>query len=293
MSTPAQNQTPVWFITAASSGFGKHIALEALSRGHHVIASARSTSRISDLASAGATTLALDVTSPLPTIQEVAKHASNIYGSITHLVNAAGYILVGAVEETSPEEDLATFQTNVFGTLNVSKAFLPYLRSAASSGLHCTITNFGSIGSWRGGPAYGLYAGTKWAVSGISESMRAELAPLGISVTVVEPGYFRTGFLNQGAQISSATRLECYDSTVVGETRKALDRTDNNQPGDVVKGCKVIVDILIGMRSAEGREVPMRIPLGEDAQDVISGKCRETLGLLEEWKDVVAKTGHE
>lgn len=285
-------QTPVWFITAASSGFGHHIALEALSRGHRVIASARSTSRIADLASAGASTVALDVTSPLPQIQSVAKHAASIHGSITHLVNAAGYILVGAVEETSPAEDLAAFQTNVFGTLNVSKAFLPYLRAAASSGLHCAIANFGSIGSWRGGAAYGLYAGTKWAISGISESMRAELAPLGIAVTVVEPGYFRTGFLNQGAQVSSETRLECYDSTVVGQTRKALDQTDNNQPGDVVKGCKVIVDILLMEGQAEGREVPVRIPLGLDADEVIGGKCRETLGLLEEWRDVVTKTGH-
>ncbi|OAK97287.1 NAD(P)-binding protein [Phaeosphaeriaceae sp. SRC1lsM3a] len=284
------SQIPVWFITAASSGFGKTIALEALSRGHHVIASARSTSRISDLASAGATTLALDVTAPLSTIAEVAKSAASVHGYITHLVNAAGYILVGAVEETSPEEDLATFQTNVFGVLNVSKAFLPYLR--ASSG-HRTITNFGSIGSWRGGAAYALYAGTKWAVSGISESMRAELAPFGIVVTVVEPGYFRTGFLNQGAQTSSAKRLECYDETVVGATRKALEKTDNNQPGDVKKGSKVIVDILTMQGQAEGREVPLRIPLGNDAKEVIGGKCRETLGLLEEWDSIVTTTDLE
>lgn len=94
------SQTPVWFITAASSGFGKYMALEALSRGHKVIASARSTSRIADLKEAGADTLALDVTWPLPQIQQVAKEASEKYGYINHLVNAAGYILVGAVEET-------------------------------------------------------------------------------------------------------------------------------------------------------------------------------------------------
>jgi NADP-dependent 3-hydroxy acid dehydrogenase YdfG len=94
-------QIPVWFITAASSGFGKAIALEALSRGHKVIASARSTSRISDLADAGADTMALDVTSPFSEIQKVAQAAKEKYGYINHLVNAAGYILVGAVEETS------------------------------------------------------------------------------------------------------------------------------------------------------------------------------------------------
>ena len=93
--------TPVWFITAASSGFGKHIALEALSRGHRVIASARSTSRIADLKEAGAETIALDVTWPLAEIEAVAAQANAKYGYINYLVNAAGYILVGAVEETT------------------------------------------------------------------------------------------------------------------------------------------------------------------------------------------------
>jgi NADP-dependent 3-hydroxy acid dehydrogenase YdfG len=95
------SQTPVWFITAASSGFGEHIALEALSRGHKVIATARDLSRLTDLRSKGAITLALDVTWPLPEIEKVAKQANDAYGYINHLVNAAGYILLGAVEETT------------------------------------------------------------------------------------------------------------------------------------------------------------------------------------------------
>jgi NADP-dependent 3-hydroxy acid dehydrogenase YdfG len=94
-------QTPVWFITAASSGFGKHITLEALKRGHKVIATARNPAKIADLKEAGADTVALDVTAPLPELEKVAKEANDKYGYITHLVNAAGYILVGAVEETS------------------------------------------------------------------------------------------------------------------------------------------------------------------------------------------------
>jgi NADP-dependent 3-hydroxy acid dehydrogenase YdfG len=93
--------TPVWFITAASSGFGKHVALEALSRGHRVIASARSISKIADLAEKGADTVTLDVTATLPEIQDIAKKANERYGYVTHLVNPAGYLLVGAVEETS------------------------------------------------------------------------------------------------------------------------------------------------------------------------------------------------
>lgn len=95
------SKTPVWFITASSSGFGKYMAFEALSRGHKVIASARSTAKIADLKEAGADTVALDVTAPLPELQKIAKEANDKYGYITHLVNAAGYVLVGAVEETS------------------------------------------------------------------------------------------------------------------------------------------------------------------------------------------------
>lgn len=282
-------ETPVWFITAASSGFGKYVALEALSRGHKVIASARSVSRIADLKEAGADTVVLDVTSPIEEIEKVAKEANEKYGYINHLVNAAGYILIGAVEETSPKEDFDTFNTNVFGTLNVSKAFLPYLR--ATSG-HRTIANFGSIGSWSGGPGYGLYAGTKWAVSGISESMRAELAPLGIAVTVVEPGYFRTGFLNPTAQVGSQKRIKEYDDSTVGSVRKLLEKTDNHQPGDVVKGARVIVDVLTMTGKAEGREVPMRVALGSDSPVAIRKKMEETSKLLEEWDGITDQTDH-
>jgi NAD(P)-dependent dehydrogenase (short-subunit alcohol dehydrogenase family) len=283
-------QPPVWFITASSSGFGHALALEALSRGHKVIASARSTSRIQDLQSAGAHTMVLDVTSPLQDIQAVAQAAHAKHGYITHLLNAAGYILVGAVEETSPAEDERVFQTNVFGMLNVSKAFLPYMRKGTG---HRTIANFGSLGSWRGGAGYALYAGTKWACSGISESMRAELAPLGIAVTVIEPGYFRTGFLNAGAQVKSEKRLEAYDGSAVGEVRRVLEQVDDNQPGDVGKGAKVIVDVLTMSGVAEGREVPMRVPLGKDAFETIRGKCEETMGLLGEWDGIANLTDLE
>lgn len=174
--------------------------------------------------------------------------------------------------------------------LNVSKAFLPYLR--ATSG-HRTIANFGSIGSWRGGAGFGLYAGTKWACSGISESMRSELAPLGIAVTVIEPGYFRTGFLNAGVQVKSARTVKEYDETAVGQVRASLDQVDNNQPGDVVKGAKVIVDILTQSGAAEGKSVPVRVVLGPDCSSGVREKIEETVKLLDEWDHITTKTNHE
>jgi NAD(P)-dependent dehydrogenase (short-subunit alcohol dehydrogenase family) len=146
--------------------------------------------------------------------------------------------------------------------------------------------------SWQGVAGGALYCGTKWAVSGISESMRAELAPLGISVTVVEPGYFRTRVMNPGVQVDSQKSLKCYRETAVGEMKELLERVDGHQPGDVDKGGKVIVDVLTMQGAAEGKEVPIRIVLGSDAPGVIGGKCRSTLGLLEEWDDIVTKTDH-
>jgi short-subunit dehydrogenase len=284
-------QTPVWFITGASAGFGKYIALDALSRGHKIIASARSTSNLTDLASAGADTIALDVASPQPQIEAVAKEANAKYGYITHLVNAAGYMLLGAVEETSPEEDLKNFSTNVLGTLNVCKAFLPYLRSSSSP--NRSISNFGSIASWYSGAGYALYSGTKFAVSGISEGLRAELAPFGIAVTVIEPGYFRTSFLNPGKTVRSEKVLDVYADSAVGQSVKEVMQYDGNQPGDVEKGSRVIVDILTKSGPAQGREVPIRIMLGSDAPAAIGGVCKSTLALLDEWSAITTQTDHE
>lgn len=195
-----------------------------------------------------------------------------------------------ALTRCRTKEDFDQFNTNVFGMLNVSKAFLPYLR--ATSG-HRTISNFGSIGSWRGGAGFGLYAGTKWACSGISESMHSELAPLGIAVTVIEPGYFRTGFLNAGAQIKSERKIKEYDETAVGQVRSRLDQVNNNQPGDVVKGARVIVDILTKSGAAEGKDVPMRVVLGSDCSIGVRQKIEETVTLLDEWDHITTKTDHE
>jgi len=279
---------PVWFITGSTSGFGKYIALEALSRGHKVIATARNTSKLSELQAAGADILSVDVTAPLDELKSKAAEAHAIHGSITYLINSAGYILEGAIEETTPEETQATFDTNVFGTLNVTRAFLPYLRAQKSG----VIANFGSIASWGGGPAFGLYAATKWAVSGLTESLRAEVAPFGIQAIVIEPGYFRTGFLNAGARIKSGVQLGAYDNSAVGDVRKMLDVVDNNQLGDVKKGVKVIVDVLTQTGVAEGKEIPIRLVLGSDGDELIRDKLVSTEKLLTEWKDVIYSTDY-
>ncbi|KAJ3562735.1 hypothetical protein NP233_g9391 [Leucocoprinus birnbaumii] len=161
----ASISTPlVWLITGTSSGIGRLLAIAALNRGDKVIATARarSVSQLDDLKERGAETLELDVTASIPDLQTAAAKAIRIYGKIDVLVNNAGYILVGAIEENSPEETLNQFNTNVFGALNVSRAFLPYMRERRTG----TVIFIGSIGGWRSVPNAGLYAATKWTTRG-------------------------------------------------------------------------------------------------------------------------------
>jgi NAD(P)-dependent dehydrogenase (short-subunit alcohol dehydrogenase family) len=198
--------------------------------------------------------------------------------------------LADLLTASSPEQDLKTFTTNVLGTLNVVKAFLPHLR--ATSG-HRTISNFGSVVSWYGGAGYALYAGTKWAVSGITEGLRAELAPLGISVTAVEPGWYRTSVLAKQVQVQSEKRLDVYEKGGVGELRKMLGETDGKQRGEAAKACRVIVDVLTLSGCAEGKEIPIRLVLGADAHQVIRNKCESTLKLLDEWESAAANTDYD
>ncbi|CAH0015146.1 unnamed protein product [Clonostachys rhizophaga] len=289
--------TPVWFITAASSGFGREIALQALQRGHTVVATARNADRIAHLRDAGAHTLALDVTADPATLKAVADDVIARFGRVDYLINAAGYILDAAIEEATPKEIFDAFNTNVFGAVATIKAFLPHLRAQPpldNTGTRATLVAFGSLGSWIGGPTYGVYAMTKWSCSALMESLAAEVASYGIRATVVEPGYFRTGFLNPGAKVVSKERLPAYEdpSSAAGQVRAALLTTDGNQPGDVVKGGKTIVDILTGTGVAEGKKLPVRIVLGTDCEETIRGKIKQTEGILEEWKDVIRGTDY-
>ncbi|KAK4129353.1 NAD(P)-binding protein [Parathielavia appendiculata] len=281
----------------ASSGFGEAIAYEALSRGHQVIATARSASKLGKIKGAGAAVLDLDVTSDEEKLAAVFKEANAIYGRITHVVNCAGYLLEGAVEEASNKEVFDTFNTNVFGTANVARAAAPYLREAAKvPGGQAALATFGSLGSWESGPAAAYYCSTKFAVSGLTEGLAEELRPFGITVCCFEPGYTRTGFLASGAggdhRIKTARQIELYHNTGAEEMRKAMDAYNGNQPGDVVKCAKVIVDVLTKEGVAKGREIPVRLPLGSDCLGVVRHKCESALKLVKEWEEVISSTMH-
>ena len=289
-------QSPVWFITAASSGFGHETAVLALQRGHTVIATARNPSRIQDLADAGAHTFAFDVTAPLPEIEAIAKQVFDKYGRVDYLLNTAGYALEGSIEEVSPQEVYDNFNTNVFGTINTVKAFLPGLRAQplASDGRRAVVATYGSLAGWRGAPSHGIYCMTKASCSILAETLSVELAPFDITATVVEPGSFRTAFLSPGALTASQERNPVYDDpeTPTGATRRRLRARDGKQQGDVKKGSQVVVDILTQTGVAAGKPVPIRIVLGPDCEAVLREKCTESIRIVDEWKNVVRSTDH-
>ncbi|KAL1892596.1 hypothetical protein Sste5346_006881 [Sporothrix stenoceras] len=290
--------TPVFFVTGASSGFGKAIVLDALSRGYHVVASARDASKLADLKTAGAAVVDLDVSAGDEVVAAAINKAVELYGSLTHVVNAAGYVLEGAVEEATQQEVAAQFATNVFGATATARAAAPHLRAATQAGRQAGLASFGSLASYIASPSAALYAATKGAVSLLMEGIAAELAPWDIDVTAIEPGYFRTELLNSGPgagtsrMLTPKTRLSVYDNTPASAIRDMLVVTNDSQIGDVTKGARVIVDILTRTGVANGRKAPTHLVLGADCVDTARKTWADREVSLKEWEAVSRSTDH-
>jgi len=279
----------VWFITGTSTGFGRDLALAAVQRGDKVIATARRLSAVEDLKAAGASTLQLDVTSPLEALKSIAKEAHEIHGRIDVVVNNAGYFETGALEENTPEETLKQFNTNVFGAMNVARAFLPYQREAKTG----TILWIGSGAGWISVAGCSLYCATKHAVRAIAESLHDEVAPLGIRSIYLEPGYFRTSFMAHGKR-EFDFRIEDY-KTVLAPRYEEFEVFGNNQPGDPRKLVQLLIDFvkLEGPFSKEkrgGKDIPIGFPVGSDAYTFVSQQLKNKMKVLEDWKDVICST---
>jgi NAD(P)-dependent dehydrogenase (short-subunit alcohol dehydrogenase family) len=267
----------VWFITGASRGFGLEITREALSRGDSVVATARNPQAVSDAIPDGGDRLlavGLDVSTP-EQVSAAVDAAIERYGQIDVLVNNAGRGLVGAVEETSDAEARALFDVNVFGLLAVTRAVLPHMR-AARSGL---VINLSSVGGFVAWPGWGVYAATKFAVEALSEAMAHELAPLGIKSVAIEPGPFRTNFLDGSSLSAVQTRIDDYSATG-GAARAWAADTNYGQDGDPVKAAKIIVDL------AAADELPERIQLGAAAVDDVAAKLARTASDQEQWRSI-------
>jgi NAD(P)-dependent dehydrogenase (short-subunit alcohol dehydrogenase family) len=200
-----------------------NLALAALEQGDVVIGTSRNGKSYIDAAPDRLHVFGLDVTHPQEVISVVTQ-AWKIAGRVDVVVNNAGFGILGAVEEMEEKQARDVFETNFFGPLSVIQAALPHLR--AQSGGH--IINISSIGGFVGFPGYGLYNASKFAVEGLSEALASELKPLGIHVTIVEPGYFRTNFLSGGSLQRAERVIQAYASTSGKLERTLISAMDNN-----------------------------------------------------------------
>lgn len=259
-STP--NLKRIWMITGASRGIGARIAEAALANGDGVVATARDAASLQRRfgASDALLTVSLDVTDEAQAALAVAA-ALQRFGRIDVLVNNAGFGLLGAVEEASADEVRRLYETNVFGLLNVTRAVLPAMRSRRQG----HVINISSLGGYRSSAGFGVYCSTKFAIEGLTEALHAELAPLGIHATVVEPGYFRTDFLDASSLVTSPRVLEDYAASA-GRVRSAATQLSHNQPGDPQRLAQALL-VLVDTSAP-----PLRLPLGTDALQVIEDK---------------------
>lgn len=271
----------VWFITGASRGLGAQIARAVLVSGDSVVAAVRDPANTELAAHPRLQLVALDVRDERAA-QAAVRAAVERFGRIDVVVNNAGYGLLAAVEEGSAAEVEGMFATNVFGLLAVTRAVLPQLRAQRSG----HIINISSLGGYAAYQGWGLYGATKFAVEGITEALAQEVAPLGIHATVVEPGFFRTEFLDGSSLHRSAVVIEDYEGTV-GVLRTRATELNKQQPGDPRKLAAALIQL------AAAKQPPLRLPLGEDAVARIEGKNAAVAAELERWRALSESTGFD
>jgi len=263
-----------WLITGCSTGFGRALAEKLIARGDTVFATARKLDQLDDLVAghANAHALKLDVTVP----EDIAAAVATVEaaGGLDVLVNNAGYGYLTAFEEGEDEAYRAQFETNLFGLIAITKAVLPGMRQRGAG----HIVNIASVGGLIGNPGSGYYAASKFGVVGLSEALAQEVGPLGIKVTVVEPGPFRTDWGGRSLQ-SSATRIDAYADTV----HKRLDmiaQYSGHQPGDPVRAADAIIT------AVESDKPPLNLILGKFGLDAVRQKIAALSAEIDAWEQI-------
>ena len=271
--------TQRWLVTGSSRGIGRALSEAVLHAGHRLVATAREPAQLADLAERygeAVRTVALDVTDPIAT-QAAVRTAVDCFGGLDVLVNNAGYGNVNSVEDTGLDEFRRQIETNLFGTIIVTKAAIPIMREQRSG----HIIQFSSVGGRVGAPGRAPYSAAKWAVEGFSESLAREMDLIGVKVTLVEPGGFRTDFA--GSSTSPEAGRPEYDR-VVGETARMQRGYDGRQPGDPARAAQAILKIAAMDRP------PFRLPLGSDALKIIVQTDLRKLEELETWRELSMST---
>src|SRR3954451_6306741 len=265
----------VWFVTGATSGFGRAIAEAAVAAGDVVVGTGRRVERLDDLVARHPDQVearTLDVTD-LAAARAAIADVEARYGRVDVLINNAGHGQVGAAEETTEDELRSLFELHFFAAAELTRAVLPGMRARRSG----AIVQMSSMGGQVTYPGFAAYCATKFALEGWSQALAAEVAPLGIDVLIVEPGAFRTELAGSGS-VESA-EIADYAETV-GPTRKMNRNFDGTQPGDPAKAAAAILSALAAERP------PLRLALGDDAVDAIREHLRSVGEELSAWEAV-------
>jgi NAD(P)-dependent dehydrogenase (short-subunit alcohol dehydrogenase family) len=266
---------PTWMITGCSTGFGRELARAVLAQGWNAAVSARDPTAVADIVAgheAVALPLRLDVTDPAQVAAAV-RDAEKRFGAIDVLVNNAGYGYRAAVEEADDTDIRRLFETNFFGLVGLTKSVLPGMRVRGRG----HIVNISSVAGRMAQPGSGYYSASKFAVGGLSDALRKELEPLGIRVTVVEPGGFRTDFAGRSLQQSSRP-IDAYAKTA-GLRRKENSTTDGRQPGDPVRAAEAII------KAVQADRPPFRLVLGRSAVQRIRAELDAQRRELDSWEE--------
>lgn len=268
-----------WLITGSSRGIGRALSEAALQAGHRLVATARDPAQLADLVQRygdSVRAVALDVTDPAAAHAAV-QTAADVFGGLDVLVNNAGYGNINSIEDTTLDEFRQQIETNLFGTIIVTKAAIPLMRKQRSG----HIIQFSSVGGRIGAPGRAPYSAAKWGIEGFSEALAKEIALVGVKVTVIEPGGFRTDFAGASTVLEEG-RPE-YDE-VVGTAARMQRDYDGKQPGDPARAAQAILKV------AAMAHPPLRLPLGSDAVAAIAKADHAKLLELEQWRDLSIST---
>lgn len=268
-----------WLITGSSRGIGRALSEAVLQAGHRLVATARDPAQLAGLVQQhrdSVRAVALDVTDPIAA-QAAVQTAVDAFGGLDVLVNNAGYGHVNSVEDTTLDEFRQQIETNLFGTIIMAKAAIPLMRTQRSG----HIIQFSSVGGRIGAPGRAPYSAAKWGVEGFSEVLAKEMALIGVNVTVIEPGGFRTDFAGASSVLEEG-RPE-YDA-VVGAAARMQRAYHGKQPGDPARAAQAILKLTTMSHP------PLRLPLGSDALVAIAKADQARLVELEQWRALSAST---
>ena len=278
----ATDDTPVWFITGCSTGFGRELAQQVAARGWRAVVTARDRARVADLVEgAGDRGLALDLdVTDAGQVAAAAQAAEARFGRVDVLVNNAGYGYQASVEEGVEAEVRAQFDANVFGLFAMTRALLPGMRARRRG----HVINISSVAGFVGFPGSGYYAASKHAVEGWSDALAAEGKPLGIRVTCIEPGPFRTDWAGRSLR-QTPTEIAEYADTV-GSRMQTTSGYSGKQPGDPARAAAAMISV------TERDDPPRHLVLGAFGIEAVTGKLRTTLAEVEAWREVGLATDY-